>query len=146
MTSSRFFPPALTNPPAIRLLVRSLLALTPVSAWAELPVPADVMVAVGAGRVAVPVLAGNTLILRQASDKATLDWKSFNIGADNTVRFEQPHSDSVALNRIHQADPSQILGTLTANGQIYMALSLAKKPGSRPMPWWRAVWPSARTP
>ena len=120
MTSSRFLPPALSNPPAIRLLVRSLLALAPVSAWAELPVPADVLVAPGAGSVAAPVISGTTLTLRQLSDKATLDWKSFNIGADNTVRFEQPHSDSVALNNIHQADPSRILGTLSANGQIYL--------------------------
>jgi filamentous hemagglutinin family protein len=103
------------------VLLRSFLLLMPGVGWAEgLPVPADVLVAPGAGTVAAPVIAGNTMTLHQRSDKATLDWKSFNIGPDNSVRFEQPHSDSVALNRIHQADPSQIFGSLSANGQIYL--------------------------
>lgn len=86
----------------------------------ELPVPSTVLVAPGNGSVLPPVISGNTMTVRQLSDKATLDWQSFNIGAENTVRFDQPQSTSVALNRIHQADPSQIQGRLTANGQVYL--------------------------
>ncbi len=62
----------------------------------------------------------NSLTVRQQTDRAILNWQNFNIGRGNTVRFEQPSSSSVALNRIHQADPSRILGTLTANGQVYL--------------------------
>lgn len=86
----------------------------------ELPVPAPVLVAPGNGSVLPPEISGNTMTIHQLSNKATLDWQSFNIGPENTVRFDQPQVTSVALNRIHQADPSQILGQLTANGQVYL--------------------------
>ncbi len=89
-------------------------------ARAELPVPADVLVAPGAGNVLAPVVSGNNMTIKQLSDKATLNWKSFNIGADSSVHFDQPSATSVALNNIHQGDPSRIYGSLTANGQVYL--------------------------
>jgi len=49
-----------------------------------------------------------------------LNWASFNIAAGNTVNFIQPSSSSVALNRIYQADASQIFGSLNANGTVYL--------------------------
>jgi len=104
-----------------RLLAGSfLLGASQGSVRAELPVPAEVLVAPGAGTVLAPQISGNTMTIRQLSDKATLDWKSFNISAGSTVRFEQPATTSVALNNIHQADPSRIFGTLTANGQVFL--------------------------
>jgi len=107
---------------AVRSLIAGgvLLCGNPRPSLAELPVPADVLVAAGRGSVLPPEITGNTMTIRQVSDKATLDWKSFNIGPENTVRFEQPQSTSVALNNIHQADPSRIFGTLSANGQVYL--------------------------
>jgi len=86
----------------------------------ELPVPSATLVAPGNGQVLPPLVSGNTMTIQQVSDKATLDWQSFNIGPENTVRFDQPQATSVALNRIHQADPSQIMGRLTANGQVFL--------------------------
>jgi len=64
--------------------------------------------------------SGTTLYVNQQSDKAILNWQSFNIGAGNTVQFNQPDTGSVALNRIYQADPSRINGVLSANGQIFL--------------------------
>lgn len=115
--------------PAFRLsplaaAVRALLAGSclfggvPRPARAELPVPASTLV--GAGNVMAPVVSGNAMTIRQLSDKATLNWKSFNIGPQNSVKFEQPSTTSVALNNIHQGDPSRIYGALTANGQVYL--------------------------
>src|SRR5882724_12538473 len=63
---------------------------------------------------------GNLLTVNQATDKATLNWKSFDISADGKVQFQQPSANSVALNRIYQQTPSSIFGQLTANGQIYL--------------------------
>ncbi|MFZ5593573.1 MAG: filamentous hemagglutinin family protein [Pseudomonadota bacterium] len=63
---------------------------------------------------------GINAIVRQDTASAILNWQSFNIGAGNSVEFRQPDSGSTALNRIWQADPSQINGSLKANGQIYL--------------------------
>ena len=61
-----------------------------------------------------------TLIINQKTDKAIIDWNSFNIGKDASVIFNQNNSASIALNNIHQADASQIMGSITANGQVYL--------------------------
>ncbi len=63
---------------------------------------------------------GSTLYVNQQSDKAILNWQSFNISAGNKVQFNQPDAGSVALNRIYQADPSNIQGALSANGQVFL--------------------------
>jgi filamentous hemagglutinin len=84
----------------------------------DLPVPA-VNNWVGAGQ-ATGVVSGNTFDVNQASQSVSLNWQSFNIGADSTVNFHQPSSSSVALNRIFQADPASIRGALNANGEVYL--------------------------
>ena len=60
------------------------------------------------------------MTVTQTGDQASIDWASFNISSDSRVNFAQPSTTSVALNNIHQADASQIMGTLTANGQVYL--------------------------
>ncbi len=63
---------------------------------------------------------GNSFVIEQQTRNATLNWRSFNIGANSSVEFRQPGSDAVALNRIYQADASRIFGSLRANGQVYL--------------------------
>ena len=41
-----------------------------------------------------------------------ITWQSFSIGATAAVRFVQPNSSSIALNRVLGPDPSSILGSL----------------------------------
>jgi len=84
------------------------------------PTPVDIAISgQAAGQAAVSVV-GNAMTIKQVTDKATLDWKSFNIGVNNSVHFDQPSANAVALNNIHQNDASKILGSLTANGQVYL--------------------------
>lgn len=52
-------------------------------------------------------------------DKVTLDWDNFNIDKGYHVNFDQ-NPNQIALNNIHQADASKILGSLTAGGQVYL--------------------------
>ena len=77
-----------------------------------------------AGQVVVnaPVRGASRPLLTvdQASQRAILDWKSFNISSDAEVRFNQPNSTASVLNRIYSADPSIIQGKLTANGQVLL--------------------------
>ena len=54
------------------------------------------------------------------SQSAVLNWSSFNIAAGETTTFLQPSSDSVVLNVIGGANPSQIFGSLNANGTVIL--------------------------
>ncbi len=62
----------------------------------------------------------NSLTVNQHTGTAILNWRDFNIAAGNSVTFRQPDANSVALNRIHDANVTRIDGSLQANGQIYL--------------------------
>lgn len=64
--------------------------------------------------------SGNTLTVNQNSDRVVIDWRSFDIDADELTQFIQPNSSSIALNRVTSGDPSEILGTLSANGNVIL--------------------------
>src|SRR6266850_3054438 len=61
--------------------------------------------------------SASTLTVR-TSDRAAINWQSFNIGVGETTTFVQPSSSSVVWNRINDPNPSQILGSLNANGFV----------------------------
>jgi filamentous hemagglutinin family protein len=62
---------------------------------------------------------GSQLTIR-TSDRAYINWQSFNIGAGETTTFLQPSSSSLVWNRINDPNPSQILGNLNANGYVVL--------------------------
>ena len=74
------------------------------------------------------VVAGNVQLSRQGADltvhqdsqRAIINWDSFDIGSQASVRFEQPDSSAVSLNRVLGGSPSQVLGGLSANGQVWL--------------------------
>ena len=55
-----------------------------------------------------------------ASDGSIIDYSSFNIQSFETVEFIQPSAMARVLNRINSARPTQIDGSLLANGQVYI--------------------------
>ena len=63
--------------------------------------------------------AGSTLTVTN-SNGAIIQWNSFSVGAGETTRFIQPTASSAVLNRVVGLDPSQIYGTLSSNGRIYL--------------------------
>jgi filamentous hemagglutinin family protein len=54
------------------------------------------------------------------SAQAFISWQSFNIGVGETTTFVQPSSSSLVWNQINDANPSQILGNLNANGYVVL--------------------------
>jgi filamentous hemagglutinin len=64
--------------------------------------------------------AGSKLTVNQTSSNVTLNWQSFNISANGTVQFVQPSASAVALNQINDVNPSQIFGSLNANGRVFL--------------------------
>jgi len=74
---------------------------------------------VASGNVSI-TQSNTTTQINQSSQQAILDWKSFNIGANESTHFAQP-AGGVALNRIDASQgASQIYGRLSATGQIIL--------------------------
>ncbi|MDI9348352.1 MAG: filamentous hemagglutinin N-terminal domain-containing protein [Methylacidiphilales bacterium] len=64
--------------------------------------------------------ASQTTTINQQSTSAILQWNSFNINTNESVVFNQPSSSSITINNILDQNPSQILGSITANGRIVL--------------------------
>ncbi|WP_229183267.1 filamentous haemagglutinin family protein [Bradyrhizobium oropedii] len=60
-----------------------------------------------------------TVTVNQTTPQAILNWQSFNVGSQTTLNFNQQAGTWTALNRVvGNAAPSQILGRITAPGQV----------------------------
>ncbi|RZL41806.1 MAG: filamentous hemagglutinin N-terminal domain-containing protein, partial [Variovorax sp.] len=62
----------------------------------------------------------HTLTVGQTSQRAVIQWDSFNVGRSAAVRFVQPDAASVTLNRVVGNESSVIDGALKANGQVFL--------------------------
>ncbi|WP_155740929.1 filamentous hemagglutinin N-terminal domain-containing protein, partial [Burkholderia diffusa] len=73
------------------------------------------------GQATITTPNPNQMVITQGTQSAAINWQSFNVGAGNTVRFIQPSSTSQVLNRVTDlTGTTQILGSLTANGQVFI--------------------------
>ena len=64
--------------------------------------------------------ASGSLLTVTTSRSAFLNWQSFNIAAGETTIFNQPSAHSIVINNIHDANASQIYGSLQANGMVVL--------------------------
>jgi filamentous hemagglutinin family protein len=110
---------SLTRPTLLALLAAGTV-LSPVSAFAlddgALPTGENVVGGSATFDRSVP----NLLNINQGTDRLVVNWASFNIGKSATTEFFQPNAGSLAVNRVvgGNSDPTQILGTLKANGRV----------------------------
>jgi len=70
------------------------------------------------GHATIETAANLTTIT--ADNNSVLRWGSFDVPANETVRFVQPGSEARVLNWIGGLTPSQIDGSLLANGHVYL--------------------------
>ena len=77
----------------------------------------DASVVVGTGSVAT---SGLTTTINQTSQSLAIDWTQLSTAANESLRFNQPNAQAIALNRITGSSPSSFLGSLTANGQVFI--------------------------
>ena len=91
---------------------------------ANLPVPCVTAACGGSawvtGGSVTATQLGTKMTVNQSTPNAILNWQSFNIASGNSVNFVQPSATSLAINNIFQGAPSQIFGSLTSNGRIYL--------------------------
>ena len=60
------------------------------------------------------------MAIHQATQNAVINWNSFNIGAGERVNIYQPNAQAALLNRVLGGNPSEIFGTLSANGRVFL--------------------------
>jgi filamentous hemagglutinin family protein len=61
----------------------------------------------------------NSMNIDQLTQRVDIDWKSFNIKQNELVKFNQPNSQSIAINRVvNSTSASFIDGLLKANGKV----------------------------
>ena len=80
-------------------------------------IPLGGTVAAGAASISS---SKNSVTISQSTQNTVINWQSFNIGQSESVNFLQPNNSSVALNRVTGYDPSTILGSLSANGKVFL--------------------------
>jgi len=90
-------------------------AFAAISARAQLPTGGQVV----AGDATIQQ-AGQAMTITQASRNAIVNWQSFNLGAENTFRLQQSGADAAMLARVVGNDPSKLLGSLHADGKLFL--------------------------
>lgn len=84
------------------------------AAWAN---PQGLTVVSGSATV---LPAGSTLTVT-VSDRAVLNWQTFNIAGGQTTIFQQPNAASIVWNQVLDKNPSTIFGNIQANGIVVLA-------------------------
>jgi filamentous hemagglutinin family protein len=64
--------------------------------------------------------SGTSTIINQSSDRALVNWTSFDTGAGQSVLVNQPGSASLLVNRVTGGAATRFDGTLSANGQVFL--------------------------
>jgi len=80
--------------------------------------PEGGVVAGGEGNISTP--NATTTNINQVSQNLIVNWESFNVNTNEAVNFIQPNSQAQALNRIFDQNPSQIFGSINANGKVLL--------------------------
>jgi filamentous hemagglutinin family protein len=104
-------------------------ALQSVAAAAVLlaaPLPAAAQLSPNAHPTGGAVVAGaasigqnaTTTTINQSSQRAAVNWQTYNVGNAQTVQYKQPNASAVTLNTVVGSNPSEIAGKIQANGQI----------------------------
>ena len=102
----------------ISVLTGFALAAPPIPPVNQLPTGPKV----GSGSVSITQTQTNaaaSMVVNQTSPKAIVNWDTFNLGSKAAITFNQPNTSSALLNRILDNNPSQILGQIKSNGQIF---------------------------
>jgi filamentous hemagglutinin family protein len=125
---------------AVLLAAAGFIAVSPAPTFAAPPAlgtmaPAATALPTGgqlvAGQASI-AQTGATMNVTQTTNRAAVDWATFNVGSQARVNFIQPSSSAAILNRVLDSNPSQIFGRISANGQVFLtnASGIYFSPGS----------------
>ena len=119
ISSSQWRVTDMLNWRSVRRVLLASTALVPLGLAPAIANPVGPQVVGGAASVAG--VGTSNVTVTQTTDKAIINWHTFNIGTGERTQFIQPGASSIALNRVTGGlGPSQLYGTLTANGRIFL--------------------------
>lgn len=72
------------------------------------------------GSVIISNPTSSSMQVNVSSSKVAINWNDFSIANGYSVQFVQPSASSVVLNRVTGVNPSNIDGSLAANGQVFL--------------------------
>jgi len=105
----------LTHP--LEFTLALVLALTPLGGAYANPQGGQVV----GGQATIQGQGTKTVTVNQQSQNAIINWNTFNIAAGELTQFNQPNANAIVLNRVTgNLGPSQIYGTITANGRVFL--------------------------
>ena len=103
----------------MRTLLLTTTALMPIVLSSALAGPEGGTVVGGAATISGQGSAH--VIVNQSSQNAIVNWNTFNVGVGERAQFDQPNASSAILNRVTGGlGPSQILGSIDANGRVFI--------------------------
>lgn len=85
--------------------------------WAAALLPTGETVVAGSAGV---TRSGAAMTVTTGSNRTIINWNGFGVGGGGTIQFVQPGTSSAVLNRVVGGDVSQIHGTITSNGQVFL--------------------------
>lgn len=100
--------------------VAGILLALPLVSVPVLSAPTGGNVVSGTATIGVDPGDPNRTVIVQSSQNTAINWSSFNIANNESVLFNQPNVDAIALNRDFSGSPSQIFGSLDANGNVFI--------------------------
>ncbi|MBV1961539.1 MAG: filamentous hemagglutinin N-terminal domain-containing protein, partial [Immundisolibacteraceae bacterium] len=104
--------------PLSRIIRTSLLSVgAVVLPGVAVAAPQDGAIVAGQGAISSQ---GTVTTINQVSNRLAAEWGSFNISPEELVKFVQPSTSAIALNRILDQSPSQIFGAIEANGRLIL--------------------------
>src|SRR4030081_901207 len=105
--------------PRLRNLLPAVMALLALGLSPAAAGPEGASVVGGAATIQGQ--GGPAVIVNQSSSSAIINWNTFNVRANESIRFNQPSASSVALNRVTGGlGPSESMGTFAANRRVFV--------------------------
>jgi filamentous hemagglutinin family protein len=80
--------------------------------------PTGGTVVAGTASIGAPRAGG--VVIKQSSQRAAIDWTSFDVGSKESVEIKAPSGSSVTLLSVLGGDASQIAGSVKSNGVVLL--------------------------
>ncbi len=73
-----------------------------------------------AGDVAISGLGTSQVVVDNGSMRSIVNWEEFSVGSGESTLINQVSNDAAILNRVTGGNMSEIYGSLTSNGRVYL--------------------------